>query len=632
MIDFRQADLAQVLQVYAELVNKTILRPATLPAPQINLTTQTALTKKEAIQALDAVLGMNSIAMVNVGEKFVKAVPAQTAPGAGQETFKGTGELLPDLGQYVTYVMQVTNVKPTDLVAALQPFSSAVPPNPILPIGESQILVLRDFSENVKRMVEMVKKIDVAIPSEFVSDVIPMKYAIASEIASVLNSLSLGGGGGTGVGAGAGAMRGGRGARSGMGGMGSRMGMGGMGSMGMGMGMGGVGAGYSPGIGGGYTSMGAATPVGGAAGAPGTSFTDRLRGIINRAGTTGTKEIEILGQTKIIADERTNSLLIYASKEDMEKIKGIISQLDTFLPQVLIESVIISVDLNTSKNLGVSYQEAKGHGIGNYFNGIGGINNGNILNQSSFLSGTATNAAGALPGGFSYLAHLGQDLDVTVTAAASDSRAKILQRPRIQTSHGIEATIFVGESRPYPTGSYYGGGAYGGYSSIQQMQIGVTLDVTPLINSEGLVVMQIAQQIDSVSGTVNIANIGDVPITSSKSASATVAVRDHETIILGGLIETSKNDSYSGVPVLMDIPLLGSLFRSSTKTEDRTELIVLIRPTVLPTPEAAAMAARAEKSKMPGVRETEHEIQTEDNKQIQRLEKKFRGKELLETQ
>jgi len=290
------------------------------------------------------------------------------------------------------------------------------------------------------------------------------------------------------------------------------------------------------------------------------------------------------------------------------------------------------VELNTSKNLGVSYQEAKGHGIGNYFNGIGGINNGNILNQSSFLSGTATNAAGALPGGFSYLAHLGQDLDVTVTAAASDSRAKILQRPRIQTSHGIEATIFVGESRPYPTGSYYGGGAYGGYSSIQQMQIGVTLDVTPLINSEGLVVMQIAQQIDSVSGTVNIANIGDVPITSSKSASATVAVRDHETIILGGLIETSKNDSYSGVPVLMDIPLLGSLFRSSTKTEDRTELIVLIRPTVLPTPEAAAMAARAEKSKMPGVRETEHEIQTEDNKQIQRLEKKFRGKELLETQ
>ena len=631
MIDFRKADMPQVLQVYAELVNRTVLRPSSLPLPQIDLTTQTKLTRKEAIQALDAVLGMNGVAMVNVGDKFVKAVATANAGGSGQATFKGGGELLPELGQYVTYVMQVTNVTPEDLVQALQPFASAGA-NGILPIGKSQTLVLRDFSENVKRMVEMVKKIDVAIPTDFVSDVIPMKYAIASEIAGVLNSLSAGGGGGGGGvgGVGTGAMvgrggRGGRGGMGGMGGMGNRSGMG----MGMGMGMGGMGAGYSTGVGG-YTSMGAATPVG--AGAPG-SFTDRLRNIINRSGATGQQaEIQVLGQTKIIADERTNSLLIYASKEDMEKIKVLISQLDTFLPQVLIESVIISVDLNNSRNLGVSYQEAKGHGIGNYFNGLGGINNGNMLNQSSFLSGSATNAAGSLPGGFSYLAHLGQDLDVSVTAAASDSRAKILQRPRIQTSHGVEATIFVGESRPYPTGSYYGGGAYGGYSSIQQMQIGVTLDVTPLINSEGLVVMQIAQQIDSVSGTVNIANIGDVPITSSKSASATVAVRDHETIILGGLIETSKNDSHSGVPVLMDIPLLGALFRSSTKTDDRTELIVLIRPTVLPTPEVAALAARAEKNKMPGVRAAENEIQTEENKRIQKLEKEFKGKELLETQ
>jgi general secretion pathway protein D len=630
MIDFRKADMPQVLQVYAELVNRTILRPSSLPVPQIDLTTQTKLTRKEAIQALDAVFGMNGIAMVNVGDKFVKAVATANAGGSGQATFKGGGELLPELGQYVTYVLQVTNVTPEDLVPALQPFASVGGPSGILPIGKSQTLVLRDFSENVKRMIEMIKKIDVAIPTDFVSDVIPMKYAIASEIAGVLNSLSAGGGGGGGAGVGTGAMvgRGGRGGRGGMGGMGgmNRTGMG----MGMGMGMGGMGAGYTtPGMGG-YTSMGAATPV--APGAPG-SFTRRLSDIIGRAGASGQQaEIQVLGQTKIIADERTNSLLIYASKEDMEKIKALINQLDTFLPQVLIESVIISVDLNNSRNLGVSYQEAKGHGIGNYFNGIGGINNGNMLNQSSFLSGSATNAAGSLPGGFSYLAHLGQDLDVSVTAAASDSRAKILQRPRIQTSHGVEATIFVGESRPYPTGSYYGGGAYGGYSSIQQMQIGVTLDVTPLINSEGLVVMQIAQQIDSVSGTVNIANIGDVPITSSKSASATVAVRDHETIILGGLIETSKNDSYSGVPVLMDIPLLGALFRSSTKTEDRTELIVLIRPTVLPTPEVAALAARAEKNKMPGVRAAENEIQTEENKRLQKLEKEFKGKELLETQ
>ena len=79
-------------------------------------------------------------------------------------------------------------------------------------------------------------------------------------------------------------------------------------------------------------------------------------------------------------------------------------------------------------------------------------------------------------------------------------------------------------------------------------------------------------------------------------------MRDHDTIILGGLIETDKNKNASGVPLLMDIPLLGYLFRSSHADETRNELIVLIRPTVLPTPEIAALAATAEKNKMPAVR------------------------------
>jgi general secretion pathway protein D len=625
MMRLQAADLTQVLDLYMEYSGRTVLRPSTLPAPQITLVPnpKALFTRKEAVQILDTVLGMNGIAMLNVGEKFVKAVPTANAGGQGQPIAKEPGEGLPELGPYVTYVVQLTNVLPSAIVAALQPFASAVP-NGILPIDTSQVLVLRDFSENVKRMLELVKKIDVVIPSEFVSEVIPIKYAMASDIAGALNSLSSGGGATTlgGGAAGAGGLgAGGRGGRGG--GMGSRMG-GGLGRTGTGMGMG-----YPGSTAAGVNPLGATAP--GAQGA-GASFTDRLRGIMSRAGATATGEIQVIGQTKIISDERTNSLLIYASKEDMKTIKHIIEQLDIVLAQVLIEAVIIEVSLDDSRNLGVSYQEAKGHGLGHYFNGIGGVNNGNMLSQSSFLSGAATNAAGNLPGGFSYLAHLGQDLDVTLTAVASDSRAKVLQRPVIQTSHGMEANIFVGESRPYPTGSYYGGGAYGGYSSIQQMQIGVTLDVTPLINVDGLVVMQISQQIDNVSGTVNMPNVGDVPITSSKSASAQVSVRDHETIMLGGLIETTKNQSASGVPVLKDLPLLGVLFRSSSRSEARNELIVLIRPTVLPTPEVAALAARAVKSKMPGVRSAEHEFQTDENNRLRKFDKEFRGKELLETQ
>ena len=193
MIDFRGVPLDDVLKVYADLVGRTILRPATLAAQQqIVLRTQTDLTKAEAVQALDAVLQMNGVAMINVGEKFVKAVLLQTAPQEGQSFSKLDPSQLPDMGQYTTHVVQLKYTKPSELVQALQPFAKA--PNPILPIDSSQILVLRDFAENVKRMLELIKEIDVSVPSDFISEVIPIKYALASEIASALNALGSGGG------------------------------------------------------------------------------------------------------------------------------------------------------------------------------------------------------------------------------------------------------------------------------------------------------------------------------------------------------------------------------------------------------------------------------------------------------
>jgi general secretion pathway protein D len=614
-INFPATDLNQVLQIYAELVGRTVLRPTTLPAPTITLKTQTPLTKHEAIQAFDAVLALNGIAVVDVGDKFVKVVPTAQASQIGAAFSRLPAEQLPDMGQFVTHVVQLTNAKPTEVVQVLTPFASAGLANGIVPIDSSQILVLRDYSENVKRMLEMLKKVDVTVPSEYDSEVIPIKYALSSDIANALNSLSSGGGGTTVGGTGAGTTGTTGLGRSGYGGSRTGAGLGRTGGLG-----GYPGSGFQGGVGG-MSPYGGVTPQATAAqqpGGAGSSFTQRLQNIISRASVSG--EIQILGQTKIIADERTNSLLIFASKEDMKTIKKIISQLDVVLAQVLIEAVIIEVSLDDSSSLGISYLQKTAKG-GGYFNGIGAINNNNILNNASFITTAGTNIANNLPSGFSYLAHLGDDLDVSVTALAAGTHSRILQRPRIQTSHAVPATLFVGESRPYPTGSYYGGGSFGGYSSIQQLQIGVTLEVTPLINPDGLVVMDIHQKIDSFKGNVNIANVGDVPVTSEKDASAKVAVRDHDTIMLGGLIETDKNSNNSGVPLLKDVPLLGFLFRSSSKSEIRSELIVLIRPTVLPTPEVAALTARAEKDKMPGVRRMENEIHSEEAKRLRQLNK-----------
>ena len=606
IINFPNTELNQVLPFYAKLVNRTILRPTSLPTPNITLVTQTLLTQKEAIQAFDAVFALNGITMVNVGDKFVKMVPEQQVFSTGAAFDNLEPSQLPELGQFVTHVVQLKYVKPTDMVAVLQPFMKI--PNAILPIDASQILVLRDYTENVKRMLEMIARVDVSIPSDFDSEVIPIKYAKASDIANVLNTLSAGGGGGTTVGGGGssrGSLRttgGGSGYRGGTG-----FGSGGTGFPGSTTGFGTPGSPY-----GNPTPQATTTP--GAAQSPQSSFTSRLQNIISRA--SGVGEFQILGETKMIADERTNSLLIYATKKDMKTIKEIISKLDVVLAQVEIESVIIEVDLNKSQDLGVSYVEQQFHpGGSSYFQGRGALINSLLLNQGSFNS--ATNLAGALPGGFSYLASLGNDVDITLKAVAGNDVAKVIQRPTIQTSHNEPASLFVGESRPYPSGSYYGGGSFGGYSSIQAVNIGVTLEVTPLINPDGLVVMEIHQTIESVSGSVNIANVGDVPVTSRKDASTKVSVRDRETIVVGGLIETSKSRSLSGIPILMNVPVLGYLFRSTSDVNNRTELIVLLRPTVLKTPEIAAANAKEITDRLPGVRKVKEEMQAEERRMRQ---------------
>ena len=163
---------------------------------------------------------------------------------------------------------------------------------------------------------------------------------------------------------------------------------------------------------------------------------------------------------------------------------------------------------------------------GNYFRGIGGVQNGTFLNPGSFVN-TGTNAA-SLPSGLSYFANFGDDFQATATAVANDSRINVLSRPRIQTSHGVAASLQVGDTVPEVTGTYFGGLAGGQASSqYQQTFVGIDLEVTPLINPDGLVVMDIVQDVEQLGPTTLIDN-NQVPTTSKRTASATVSVRDRD--------------------------------------------------------------------------------------------------------
>ena len=227
-IDFPAVSLDEVLAIYAELVGRTVLH-ATLPPVIINLKTQTPLTKAEAVQAFDSVLAMNGITMINVGEKFVKAVPVAQAMTEAAPFTTTDEKHLPEADEYITHIVQLKYVKPSELVPVLTPLAKI--PNSVLPIDGSQMLIIRDYAGNVKRMLELIRQVDINVPSEFESEVIPIKYAQASDISSALSSLGSGTGG-TSIGSGSSVGRGGGGARSGIGGAGGFGGVGGAGGIG----------------------------------------------------------------------------------------------------------------------------------------------------------------------------------------------------------------------------------------------------------------------------------------------------------------------------------------------------------------------------------------------------------------
>ena len=589
MIDFPSVDVSQVLEVYAKLVGRTLLH-GPLPSATITLKTETPLTKADAIQALQAVLALNGISVVNIGDKFVKVLPSDQAGGSGAAVDDTDAADMPDLGSYVTHIVQLKYVKPSEVVPAITPFAKL---NSIVPLDSNGILIIRDYAENVKRMLEMIDQVDVSEPEVYTNEVIPIKYALAEDIASALNSL--GGSGSATVNFGSSSatptVSGFASPRTSQSGFNSGGGI----------------PQTTPGGTGGIGTTPNGTPT------AGTTFQDRLRNIIARAaepssGSSQQNQIQVFGQAKIIADQRSNSLLVFATQDDMERIKHVVSQLDVLLSQVLIEAVIIDYSLGPNTlNFGVSAaQSPQGYSTTPQVIGAGGFNNGqsllNLMNTSSLSNSVFGNNLG---GGLSYFGNIGQKWDVALQAAAADSHASVIQRPRIQTSQAKPAQFFVGETVPYVTSTYNYGGINGNQSSYSQLSVGVELDVTPFINPDGLVVMDIQQEIDDLDGSTAIAGVGNVPNTDKRTLSSEIAVRNGDTVMLGGFIKNQKSTTRSGVPILQDIPLIGELFSSRSDSKQREELIVMMRPTVLKTPEIAAENTITEERRLPGVAHAE---------------------------
>lgn len=623
-------EIAPFLDIYQLYSGRTVLRPYALQAPPgLTLMAQTTLTRRELIHAMDAVLALNNITMIPYGDKFVKAVPSALAEKEGAEISVVPRDEIPLAEQYITRIVKLETAKPTEIAPTLQAFAKS--PNAITPIDSNQTIILRDYASNVKRMLEIIEKVDVMPESDFSFEVIPIKYGKVMDIYSSMSALISGGGVGA-FGAGAspagaaafGTAGGFRGGGGGMmnrfGGSSSRFGGGGYNQYGN---RGGYNTGYGGGYGGGsyypqelgdQTISPMQVPATPSAGASQNTFQSRLRDIVNRAANPD--EVKILENANIVPDERSNRLLIFANKRDMAMITNIVSKVDVLLAQVLIEAIILEVSVGDTFRLGVSAVQHPKQ-FGQDFTGAGVMNNG-----QTFL-GNLTNFPGATPEGFNYFGRIGNDFDVVVNALAEDSEAKVISRPRIQTSHAIPGFFLIGQTVPYVTGfTDYGGLVGGGLStrsSIQERVIALQLTVTPFITPEGMVVMEIDQTFDQRGEDVFI-DENPVPVVNSRQAAAMLTVRNGDIIMLGGFISERNSENKSGVPFLKDIPGIGALFRRKNTSTERTELIILMKATVLESPEDAAYLADWERRMLPGVREAELEFEESERKRMRRIE------------
>ncbi|MCX8048581.1 MAG: type II secretion system secretin GspD [Methylohalobius sp.] len=280
------------------------------------------------------------------------------------------------------------------------------------------------------------------------------------------------------------------------------------------------------------------------------------------------------GEIRIIADDTNNALIIYADQENYRAIERVIKQLDILPLQVLIEASIIEVSLEDKLEYGLEWfirnklpQEDSQLGL---------------KSQGIDLAGLAKNLfLKNLPAGFTYsFLSNNQNIQVLLKALATDKKINVLSSPSLMVLNNHEATILVGDQISLRTGSFVNTATQSSVQeTFQQRDTGVQLALKPRVNTGGLVIMELEQRVDDVDQTTII---NQNPIIRQRQIKSTVAVKDGDTLVLGGLIKDNRDRSRSGLPLLSRIPILGALFTSNAqKALTRTELVVLITPKVV---------------------------------------------------
>ncbi|HZE61076.1 MAG TPA: type II secretion system secretin GspD [Burkholderiales bacterium] len=608
-LNFANTDIEAVARAMADFTGRTFIVDPRVKGT-VTLNVDQPMTPDEALAALSAALRLQNIALVDAGG-VIRVVPEADAKLQGGAVQTGT----PAVGrgeQVVTQVFRLNYESAVSLAAVLRPLVASN--NPINAYAGNNTIVVTDYAENVRRIGRIIAAIDT--PSAADIDVVRLENTIASDMAALLarlleapgqagdqsgrvtilaepttNSLLI---------------RAPTAARASL-----------VRTLITKLDQPSAAPGNIHVV---YlknanatvlarTLLGVAAPpdTGGFGAAPGQGqqqFGSRPVGTAPSRPITGAPATPqpVSGQlagAQIQADPATNTLIIIAPDAVYRNLRAVLDKLDMRRAQVFIESLIIEVTSDQAAEWGIQWQAGLGNLQGS--GGTGGLAGTNFGTAGQNIFGIAQNPA-TVGQGLSIGVAKGQitlpgvgtitNLQFLARALESMSKANILSTPNILTLDNEEARIIVGQNVPFVTGQYVtpassGAATVNPFQTVERRDVGLTLRVRPQISESGTIKLVIYQEVSSVQDSTNPAGI----ITNMRAIETNVLVDDGAIVVLGGLVQDSVTGTQEKVPVLGDLPLVGSLFRYETRRQQKTNLMVFLRPFIVRDEDAARVLA-----------------------------------------
>jgi general secretion pathway protein D len=573
-VNLKDTDIQEFIEFVADVTGTTIVIDPAVKG-KVKVVSSKPVSRAELYDLFLSILDVHGYTAVRSGE-VVRVIPNKNARSAPVDVISGTSVIN---DEYVTQVIRLDNVSAAKLIPVLRPL---VPQQAhMAAYAPSNAIIISDIRANIDRIAKIIDRMDQSAVKK--TEVVKLRYGVATDVVEMLKTLEK--------------SRAGEGADAND-----------------------------------EASLVADKRTNSVIVTADEVSIERIKGLIDyldipleQSGNVrvmyleyadATEVAEVLtrvmqnlarlddessGRTRaanaakstIEADAGTNSLIITADTDEMAALEAVIARLDIRRAQVLVEAIIVEIDVTEGRELGLQWLFANDSGL--YGSNISPARQGsNAAIAQAILPEDAASTeigvrdlAGALsqvPGTTFGWGVVDQNLTMTtiLNTLEKQGNTNILSTPSLLTLDNEEAFITVGQQVPFVTGSYTNTGAANGvanpFQTIQRENVGVTLQVTPQINEGDSVVMDIVQEVSSISQQALSAS--DV-ITNERKIETKVLAKDGDIVVLGGLVKDDIQDSQQGVPLLSGIPVLGRLFRNDVVSVTKSNLLVFIRSTII---------------------------------------------------